>query len=185
MFYDKSQIILLDKSFQLLYSSAFAQNSLVGDGFGGRLWYVPSNYCVVGSYSAYSVCYTDTCGNSLSNQLYAWGSNSTLQLGIDSTGNLLGSNMPTKVIGINNVKFYTCGYYMAAIKQDNSGWMWGTSGFDTIKIAKPLKVVDDVKHADAGIYGVHLYTIMEKSPVYLQINMESVAMANGIDFLLQ
>ncbi|HOJ91601.1 MAG TPA: hypothetical protein PLH86_10905, partial [Saprospiraceae bacterium] len=130
------------------------QNSLVGDGFGGRLWYVPSNYCV-GSYSAYSVCYTDTCGNSLANQLYAWGSNSTRQLGIDSTGALLGSNTPTKVIGINNVKFYTCGYYMAAIKQDNSGWMWGNSGFDTIKIAKPLKVVDDVKHADAGIYGVH------------------------------
>jgi gliding motility-associated-like protein len=139
---------------QLLCSNAFAQNSLVGDGFGGRLWYVPSNYCV-GSYSAYSVCYTDTCGNSLANQLYAWGSNSTRQLGIDSTGALLGSNTPTKVIGMSNVKFYTCGYYMAAIKHDNSGWMWGTSANDTTRIAKPLKVVDDVKHADAGIYGVH------------------------------
>ncbi|MBK8735797.1 MAG: hypothetical protein IPL98_07815 [Saprospiraceae bacterium] len=113
---------------------------------------MPSSYSV-GSYSAYSVCYTDTCGNSLSNQLYAWGSNSTLQLGIDSTGKLYGSNIPTKVIGMNNVKFYTCGYYMAAIKHDNTGWIWGTSG--SIIIAKPLKVVDDVKHADAGIYGVH------------------------------
>jgi alpha-tubulin suppressor-like RCC1 family protein len=139
---------------QLLCSNAFAQNSLVGDGFGGRLWYVPSSYSV-GSYSAYSVCYTDTCGNSLSNQLYAWGSNLTLQLGIDSTGTLLGSNTPIKVIGMSNVKFYTCGYYMAAIKHDNSGWMWGTSANDTTRIAKPLKVVDDVKHADAGVYGVY------------------------------
>jgi len=45
-----------------------AQNSMVGDGFGGRLWYRPTNY-TVGSYSGFSLCYSDPCDSS-SNQLY-------------------------------------------------------------------------------------------------------------------
>lgn len=50
----------------ILFSNyLFAQNSMVGDGFGGRGWYVPHNY-QVGAYSAYTVC-----GDS--NQLYAGG----------------------------------------------------------------------------------------------------------------
>ena len=35
--------------------TTYSQNSLVGDGFGGRLWYQPYNY-TVGSYSAYTIC---------------------------------------------------------------------------------------------------------------------------------
>jgi hypothetical protein len=32
-----------------------SQNLMVGDGFGGRLWYKPYNY-TTGSYSAYTIC---------------------------------------------------------------------------------------------------------------------------------
>ena len=46
---------------------------MVGDGFGGRGWYVPHNY-QVGAYAGYTVC-----GDS--NQLYAWGGNYSGELG--------------------------------------------------------------------------------------------------------
>jgi hypothetical protein len=52
---------------------------MVGDGFGGRLWYNPTNY-TVGSYSAYSLCY-DICGTG-ETQLYGWGANGYNQLGL-------------------------------------------------------------------------------------------------------
>ena len=39
-----------------------AQNSMTGDGFGGRLWYVAHNY-QVGAYSGFTVCDSN-------NQLY-------------------------------------------------------------------------------------------------------------------
>lgn len=58
---------------------SFAQNSMVGDGFGGRLWYNPTNY-TVGSYSAYSIC-QDICGTG-ETQLYGWGDNGYNQLGL-------------------------------------------------------------------------------------------------------
>lgn len=72
-------------SFSVFISAeTYSQNSLVGDGFGGRLWYKPSNY-TVGSYSAYSICYTGLCSDG-PNELRGWGSNGTNQLGL---GNLV------------------------------------------------------------------------------------------------
>ena len=67
---------------------------MVGDGFGGRLWYKPQNY-TVGSYSAYTVC-----GDSF--QLYGWGANHSGQLG-DGTHN--STTSPVKAVGMSNVKF--------------------------------------------------------------------------------
>lgn len=115
-----------------------AQNSMIGDGFGGRLWYSPTNYSV-GSYSGYSVC-----GDS--NQLFGWGDNSKGQLG---NGNKTSTILAVKAIGMTNVKFYTCGYYMAVIKKDNTGWVWGSEFGST-----PIKVIDNVKFVDAGEYNV-------------------------------
>ncbi len=131
-------------------STLLAQNSMVGDGFGGRLWYKPFNY-TVGSYSAYTIC-GDSCG--ANNQLYGWGANQYGQLG---TGDTIGTISPRPVIGMTNVRYYSTGYVMGAIKNDNTGWVWGNpyynypnpyynSGFTST----PQQVLTDVKFMDAG-----------------------------------
>ncbi len=55
-----------------------AQNSMVGDGFGGKSLYTLTNYSA-GSYSGYTVC-GDFCTEF--NQFYGWGTNNTGQLGL-------------------------------------------------------------------------------------------------------
>ncbi len=131
-------IILISSATTLL-----AQNSMVGDGFGGRLWYKPSNY-TVGSYSAYTIC-GDSCG--ANNQLYGWGGNGFGQLG---NGNNISTTAPVAVIGMTNVRYYSTGYLMGAIKNNNTAWIWGNpfnaSGFSNI----PQQVLTDVKFLDAG-----------------------------------
>ncbi len=109
---------------------------MVGDGFGGRLWYTPYNY-TVGSYSGYT-----TCGDS--SQLYAWGHNLYGQLGNGST---ISSNTPVKSIGMTNVKYYSTGYCMGVIKKDGSAWAFGKPFSNT-----PTKVMDSAVFVDAGAF---------------------------------
>ena len=125
-------IILLFIGHQLV-----AQNSLVGDGFGGRLWYKSYNY-TVGSYSAYTVCGPEK-------QLYGWGANNKRQLG-NAAVLLTGSDVPVEVTGMDSILYYACGYAMAAIKTNKSGWFWGQN--QTL----PIQVIDDVFFVDAGVY---------------------------------
>jgi gliding motility-associated-like protein len=130
--------ILLLHLFSL--SSIHAQNSMVGDGFGGRLWYKPTNFSV-GSYSGYTIC-SDTT-NPQNNQLYGWGSNITNQLGL---GNTIGeSASPTQIPNIDSVKYFSTGYVMGAIKFNNSGWAWGIE-FNQA----PVQVITDVYFCDAS-----------------------------------
>lgn len=117
------------------------QNSLIGDGFGGRLWYQPSNYSV-GSYSAYSICSENGCSGD--NQLYGWGSNGYGQLGYDIAYE--GFSTPMPVPGMSDIKYYSTGYMMSAIKNDNSGWVWGS-----ILPYTPTQVIENVRFTDAGI----------------------------------
>lgn len=116
---------------------------MVGDGFGGRLWYTPTNY-TVGSYSAYSLCFNDLC-DTLNNQLYGWGDNGYNQLGLGNS--ITGVNLPTLIPSMSNVRFYSSGYIMGAIKNDNTGWIWGLG--DTSYIF-PSQIINDVKFMDAG-----------------------------------
>jgi alpha-tubulin suppressor-like RCC1 family protein len=117
---------------------SFAQNGIVGDGFGGRLWYEPTNYSV-GSYSGFTVCDKEQ-----DNQLIGWGSNSYGELGSSPTP---GSDIPIEIPNMHHVKYYTTGYAMAAIKQDNTGWVWGFSDFNFT----PTQVISDVKFVDAAV----------------------------------
>ena len=110
------------------------QNSLVGDGFGGRLWYQPLNIAA-GCYSAYAVCGDE-------NQLYSWGHNLNAELG---TGSTLPSTTPVKVLGMDDVFFYSAGYMSGVIKGDLSAWVWGIS-YDSV----PFKLMDDVRFLNAG-----------------------------------
>jgi alpha-tubulin suppressor-like RCC1 family protein len=113
-----------------------AQNSLVGDGFGGRLWYKPYNY-TVDAYCAYTVCGPER-------SLYGWG--------LGPFGDASAPPPPNgihKAVGLDSVSFYTTGYNMAAIRSDGSGWYWD----DFIGNIYPLpkKVIQNVKFADAAI----------------------------------
>jgi gliding motility-associated-like protein len=126
----------------LLFSHLlFTQNSMVGDGFGGRLWYQPTNY-TVGSYSGYSICYTGPCSNG-ANQLYGWGSNSYGELGLGF--GISGTNTPTPIPNMTNVKYYSTGYIMGGIKNDNTGWVWGAMVGST-----PSQVITNAKFLDAS-----------------------------------
>ena len=130
--------------FALAATSAFAQNSMIGDGFGGRLWYRPTNY-TVGSYSAFSLCYSDPCDSS-SNQLYGWGGDN-----VDELGNGPGavcSNVPVAIPGMSNVRYFSTGYWMGVIKNDGTGWVWGTGGPGGFNV--PTQVITDVKFVDGS-----------------------------------
>jgi gliding motility-associated-like protein len=124
----------------LFAKNANSQNSMVGDGFGGRLWYNPSNYSV-GSYSGYNIC-DDICGGGEA-QLYGWGYNGYNQLGLGIA--VPGVNVPTLIPNTAGVKYFSTGYIMGAIKNDNTGWAWG--GDIT---GAPIEVINDAKFLDAS-----------------------------------
>ncbi len=119
----------------------YSQNSIVGDGFGGRLWYKPFNYAA-GPYSGYTLC-------DAKKRIYAWGDNSYGNLG---TGNNTSIILPNRVKILENVKYYSTGYIMAAIKTDASGWVWGTPILNSNSNTIPKNVIDNVKFVDAGIH---------------------------------
>jgi alpha-tubulin suppressor-like RCC1 family protein len=128
-----------------------AQNSMTGDGFGGRGWYVAHNYSV-GAYSAYTVC-----GDS--NQLYGWGSNIDGELG---NGTNISAVVPVTGVGMKNVKFYTTGYLSALIKMDSTAWVWGYTGSGFTSY--PVHVLDNVKFADGG--NAHVVFVKNDSTVW-------------------
>jgi gliding motility-associated-like protein len=127
----------------LIACTLSAQNSMVGDGFGGRLWYKPTNY-TVGSYSAYSLCYSNLCDSS-SNQLYGWGSNVNGELGLGFT--TTGTMAPVAIPGMNNLKYYSTGYNMGAIKNDGTGWVWGGG----VSPSGPVQVISNAKFLDGSM----------------------------------
>jgi gliding motility-associated-like protein len=120
------------------------QNSIVGDGFGGRSWYSPSNYSV-GSYSGYYVCF-DSCSSS-TNQLYGWGGNDNWQFGFGTS--ISGTTQPLALPNLTNVKYASAGYMLAVIKNDNTGWISG-SGMN----GPSIQVISDTKFVDACSYFV-------------------------------
>lgn len=112
---------------------------MVGDGFGGREWYQPTNY-TVGSYSAFSICTNTTLGN---NQLFGWGDNS------HNTLSILPTNTPTLIPNMINTSFISSGYQTGAIKCDSTGWAWGNKVFGL-----PFQVITDAKFVSAGMRNV-------------------------------
>lgn len=136
----------------ILFANAnFAQNSMVGDGFGGRLWYKPTKFSV-GSYSGYTICEDTT--NLMNTQLYGWGSNGSNQLGLGPS--IYSVDYPELIPNMNGVKYFTTGYLMGAIKYDSSGWVWGTgggSGNDGFS-QDPVQIMNDAYYCDAGSLSV-------------------------------
>ena len=132
------KLILPLTTFLLFSTILSAQTAFVGDRFGGRLWYHPTNFSV-GSYSGHTVC-----GDS--NQLYSWGGNEHGELGDRNWGHRYS---PIKVPNMNQIYYYSAGYVAGAIKRDGTGWIWGN------KIKHPTHVIDSVKYLDAGFHAVN------------------------------
>ena len=159
----------------LAAGTSYGQNSMIGDGFGGRSWYKPVNYST-GSYSAYTVCDPNK-------QLYAWGNNSWGQLG---NGTNTHSTAPVAVSGMTNTKFYTTGYVALAIKNDNTAWVWAT-GYTTTDPADiadgsgygylPTQVLTNVKFGDAG-YGTAAF-VKNDGTVWVAGNNQCGQYGNG------
>lgn len=136
----------------IFFHNSYAQNSLTGDGFGGRSWYVAHNY-QVGAYSAYTIC-------GANNQLYGWGGNNYGELG-DATQ--VASIIPKGIPGMSNVKFYSTGYVSGAIKNDNTAWVWGGTTFSGLS-SDPTFMLSDVKFLDGGMS--HICFIKNDSTVW-------------------
>ena len=109
---------------------------MVGDGFGGRLWYTPTNY-EVGPYTAFAICGDNR-------QLISWGANYGGVMG-DTRLSQYGTSSSNSVPNMHSVKQMSVGYVTGAIKFDHSGWVWGE-----ILSENPIKVLDDVHAVDAG-----------------------------------
>lgn len=122
--------------------TALAQNSMVGDGFGGRLWYRPTNYGV-GAYSAYSVCYDDPC-DSAAAQLYGWGYDQHGELG--NGPDTIPSDVPVAIPSMNDVRYYSTGYMSGAIKNDATGWVWSHTTYPF-----PTQVLTNARFVDTSI----------------------------------
>ena len=112
-----------------------AQNTIVGDGFGARSWYKPSNFSA-NSYGGFF-----TCGPE--NSLYGWAYKYPQLITNDSNINAPITE-PIPVYGLKNIKFHTGGYMAAAIKTNDSAYAWS-------RRFPPTPVLGNVKFADAGI----------------------------------
>jgi alpha-tubulin suppressor-like RCC1 family protein len=159
--FKNTNTIILASLCILFFTNSYSQNSMTGDGFGGRLWYVPHNY-QVGSYTGYTVCGSNS-------QLYAWGDNQMGELG---NGTFTSTDIPVAVPGMSDVKFYTTGYITAVIKTDSTAWVWGL-GFPY----SPTQILNNVHFADAGKY--HVIFIKNDSTVWAAGTNESGQLGNG------
>jgi gliding motility-associated-like protein len=107
---------------------------MVSNGFGGRLWYQPSNF-IAGEYSIYYKC---SEGESLS----GWGD---YYYGAIKPEGALASDHPKSIENISNVSYCSASRLVSAINSEGQGYIWG-GGFSNT----PIKVVDSVMHCDAG-----------------------------------
>lgn len=109
-----------------------AQNSIVGDGFGGRLWYKPTNVSCA-PYGAFTTC---------NGEMFGWGIKS-------NTYSLIGYYytyfQPRKVLRIGKVKYHSAGYVMTVIGDNDSGYVW-----EAFVSRNPTVVAADIKFCDGG-----------------------------------
>ena len=92
----------------------------------------------------------DTAAILSDSSLWIWGTNQYGQIGNGQAGNGLESYVPQKVM--EDVKsVFLSQVHCAAIKNDNTLWMWGYNGFGNIgngstdDVLTPIKVLDDVQ----------------------------------------
>ncbi len=144
----RSWQLLLALLFAILLplQSAQAGDNFVGDGFGGRDWYVPTRMEANNSVAAY----VDPSG-----QLYMWGDKTLLHLTIlpvpsGSTDNVC----PYPVAGFDDVKLVSLSDGLGALVNNNgTAYFWSAAGrfdeyghFGQPYAKTPQQVLTDVKH---------------------------------------
>jgi alpha-tubulin suppressor-like RCC1 family protein len=129
----------------MIFSNLSGQNAMVGDGFGGRLWYTPTNL-EVGWDNGFMVCGTN-------NQLYGWGNNLIGQLG---DGTTTSTTSPVATPGMTNVTLFLAGTATGALKKDSTAWLW--SLFSYINSTVPIQKLTAVKNMNIG----HSHTVFVK-----------------------
>ena len=124
--------------------STYAQNtSMVGDGFGGRAGYCPSNINL-GYRHGYAVCGSN-------NQLYGWGQNTFYGFGA-ATPTL--TTTAVAIPGMTNVIQFAGGNYInGAIKSDGTGWVWGLTNASNgnLNFPTPTQVITDAYQCDTEV----------------------------------
>ena len=124
--------------------STYAQNSLVGDGFGGRAGYCPTNY-IASENSAFAIC-------GANDQLNVWGANSYRNFGASTPS---GTATPIAVPGMTNVRMFAGSRMSGAIKNDGTGWVWGVLGGQYPNtFTTPTQIITNAYHLDASTTGV-------------------------------
>jgi hypothetical protein len=116
----------------LLCAQVHGQNSIVGDGFGGRLWYKPTNVSCA-PYGAFTTC---------NGEMFGWGIKSNTY---GLIGNYLNYFQPRKVQRIGKVKYHSAGYVMTVIRDNDSGYVW-----EVFSSRYPTAVDADIKFCDGG-----------------------------------
>jgi len=127
--FKKSRFLLIS---MLLCAQVHGQNSIVGDGFGGRLWYKPTNVSCA-PYGAFTTC---------NGEMFGWGIKSNTY---GLIGNYLNYFQPRKVQRIGKVKYHSAGYVMTVIRDNDSGYVW-----EVFSSRYPTAVAADIKFCDGG-----------------------------------
>lgn len=131
----------------LSFSQGKGQNTIIGDGFGGRSWYKPSNFRAY-SYGGFSICGEDR-------KLYGWGYYGTGVVDKSPTGKrgkTYGGWIkytPIHSHNLSNVKYVSAGYAAAVIKTNDSAYVWDQENY-------PTGILDSVSFVNAGTYTIAL-----------------------------
>ncbi len=173
----RSWQLLLALLFSILLplQSAQASDSFVGDGFGGRSWYVPSGMEAGTRMGAY----IDPTG-----QLYMWGYHSDHGPFIHPyTSPLSDVNWTCSfpVGGFDDVKLISLGYSVGSlVNNDGTAFFWTRGNdqrFDPSYQETPTQILTDVKHVSAGIN--HLAFVKNDGTVWSIGRNESGQFGNG------
>lgn len=148
----------------MLTANLHGQNSIVGDGFGGRLWYRPCNVSAA-PYGAFTTC---------NGELYGWGVRygTTKLITLDNNSTFFS---PTPVHNLKNITYHSAGYTMTAINNNDSGFIW-----ESFHNSRPVGILDSVLFCDGGwILGAY---IQKNGRAYISSNAQNPRLLNAFEY---
>ncbi len=150
--------------FFMLASTLYGQNSIVGDGFGGRLWYQPTNVSAA-PYGAFTTC---------NGELYGWGvrEKTTYLVSLENNQRYFA---PTPVHNLKNIRYHSAGYTMTVIKDNDSGFIW-----ESFYNSRPVGILDSVLFCDGG-WTLGAY-IQKNGKAYISSNAQNPRLLNAFEY---
>ena len=148
----------------MLASNIYGQNSIVGDGFGGRLWYKPCNVSAA-PYGAFTTC---------NGELFGWGvrEKTTSLISLDNNQRYF---TPKPVHQLKNIRYHSAGYTMTAIKDNDSGFIW-----ESFYYSRPVGILDSVVFCDGGwILGAY---IRKNGKAYISSSAQNPSLLDAFEY---